>query len=77
MASKASGKIKTVLYGGPLSGETVKLSGNHKSKKYSWSVSTATFIFKIRNEVGQYIDGRWQEYEDPCKVNSNILLGYN
>jgi hypothetical protein len=34
-------------------------------------------MIDVHDEVGQYINGRWKEYEDPSMLNENIILGDN
>jgi hypothetical protein len=40
-----------------------------------WCGKTATLMIAVHDEVGQYINGRWREYEDPSMLNENIILG--
>jgi hypothetical protein len=73
MASRKSSKQKVVLFGGPLHGHTVKLSKSVPLGE--WCGKTATLMIDVHDEVGQYINGRWKEYEDPSMLNENIILG--
>jgi hypothetical protein len=73
MASRKSSKEKVVLFGGPLHGHTVKLS---KSVPLSGCFGrTATLMIDVHDEIGRYINGRWNPYEDPTVLNENIVLG--
>jgi hypothetical protein len=75
MASRKSSKQKVILYGGPFDGQTMKLS---VSMDYGrWIGASATLMFAVGDEVGQYVNGRWKEYEDPSMLNENIILGDN
>jgi hypothetical protein len=75
MASRKSGKEKVVLFGGPFDRQTMKLS---VSMDYGrWIGASATLMFAVGDEVGQYVNGRWKEYEDPSMLNENIILGDN
>jgi hypothetical protein len=75
MASRKSSKEKVILYGGPLHGHTVKLSESLAVGE--WRGKTATLMIDVHGEVGQYINGRWKEYEDPSMLNENIVVSEN
>jgi hypothetical protein len=73
MASAKSSKQKVVLYGGPYNGSTVKLSASVHSSR--WIAATGTFVFKVKDQVGQYVGGRWKPFDNPDILNPNIVLG--
>jgi hypothetical protein len=66
--SRKSGKEKFMLFGGPFDREIVKLSSSAGN-------SHATLIFAVKGQIGRYINGRWNPYEDPTALNENIVLG--
>jgi hypothetical protein len=68
---RKSGKQKVVLFGGPFDRQTVKLSVSYGK----WLGASATLMFAVGDEVGQYINGRWNPYDNPAVLNPNIVLG--
>ncbi len=73
MMSRKSGKEKVVLFGGPFDRRTVKLS---VSTDYGrWIGASATLMFAVGEEIGQYVNGRWKPYDNPAVLNPNIVLG--
>jgi hypothetical protein len=72
---KKNGREKVMLYGGPFDRETVKLSASLSRAQFIGV--TATLMFAVKDQIGQYINGRWKPYENPAVLNSNIILGEN
>jgi hypothetical protein len=71
--SRKSGKEKFMLYGGPFDRQTVKLSASLSRAQFIGV--TATLMFAVKDQIGQYINGRWKPYENPAVLNPNIVLG--
>ena len=72
---RASGKVAVSLYGGPYSGRSAKLSHSQETGKHYKRMVTASLMIAAKGMIGQYIDGRWQEFDDPAVLNDNIVLG--
>lgn len=77
MASKDSAREKIRLYGGPYHGCTVKLSRSASEGRYHFNGKRSTFTFRVRGEIGRYVDGQWKPFENPEIVNPNVVLGEN
>lgn len=74
--SKNSAKEKVTLMGGPFHGGQVYLSRTGGNPKVLVSVGeVSTFMFSVRGVVGQYIAGKWFEFDTNFEINDNVILG--
>ena len=78
MYLKKNGCQKVHLVNGPYNGSSayLSISGSTSHKRYPTN-ATKTFTFKVKDQVGQYINGVWKSLDTSLEVHSNITLGYN